>query len=284
MNDEKKFEEDLIGHDIKSKEDIRTLKEKLEKIRNSKVILLTMDESRSIDRYLVSQIYDLMNQMNFSNSLINLDIIIHSSGGDGDADAAYHIAKILKNYCNGKLTFIVPRFAKSAATLLCCSGDTIIMDEPSELGPVDPQRVDYFRGERYSVLSIKETMKFLDGIEKDCNDNPEECNRVISEAIGNIPLMEIGDSLRQLNHIADYLHELLIQGMFREEYEKNPVDTENNIKKIILNLVHKHYSHSRCIDYKTAKDIGLKTEKVSKEEWNLIWNIFKIFEKEALIK
>lgn len=255
---------------------------KLEKIRNSKVILLTMDESRSIDRFLVSDIYDLMEKISKEQPVNNLDVIIHSLGGD--ADAAYHIAKILRGYCKGKLTFIVPRSAKSAATLLCCSGDSIIMDKPSELGPVDPQRLDFIRGVQYSGLSIRETIKFLDNMEKDLNINSEECNRVIREAIENLPLMEIGDSLRALTHIADYLHELLSEGMFKREFENSKEDTENNIKNIILNLVSKHYSHSKCIDYNTAKKIGLKVEVVGKEEWSIIWDIFKLFEKTASIK
>ena len=255
---------------------------KLEKIRNSKVILLTMDESRSIDRFLVSDIYDLMEKISKEQPINNLDVIIHSLGGD--ADAAYHIAKILRDYCKGKLTFIVPRSAKSAATLLCCSGDSIIMDKPSELGPVDPQRLDFIRGVQYSGLSIRETIKFLDHMEKDLNTNSEECNRVIREAIENLPLMEIGDSLRALTHIADYLHELLSEGMFKTELENSKKDTENNINNIILDLVSKHYSHSKCIDYNTAKKIGLKIDVVGKEEWSIIWDIFKLFEKTASIK
>jgi len=255
---------------------------KLEKMRNSKVILLTMDESRSIDRFLVNEIYNLMEKISKETPINNLDVIIHSLGGD--ADAAYHIAKILRSYCKGKLTFIVPRHAKSAATLLCCSGDSIIMGKPSELGPVDPQRLDFVRGVQYSGLSIRETIKFLDNMEKELNTNSEECNRVIREAIENLPLMEIGDSLRALNHIADYLSELLSEGMFKEELKNSVKDTEKNIKNIVLDLVSKHYSHSKCIDYNIAKKIGLKVKETKKEEWSIIWNIFKLFEKEASIK
>ena len=261
---------------------IGSLIKKLEEKRNTKVILLTMDESRGIDKYLVSQIYNMMEEISKESPLANVDIIIHSWGGD--ADAAYHIGKILRNYCNGKLTFIIPRFAKSAATLLCCAGDCIVMGRPSELGPVDPQVFDPIRGVRYSTLSIRDTMMFLDKIEKECGKDEEDCNKVIKEAIKNIPLMEIGDNLRALNHIAEYLHELLITGMFKEEYSKKKEETEVCIKNIILNLIQGHYSHSKCIDYDAAKSMGLKIEDVSKEEWNIIWNIFKIFEKEVLIK
>ncbi len=258
-----------------------SLIKQLEKKRGTKVVLLTMDESRSIDSYFVSQVYNLMEQLSSEVSFDNLDVIIHSGGGS--ADAAYHLAKILRGYCKGKLTFIVPRYAKSAATLLCCSGDEIIMDLPSELGPVDPQVMDYVRGVRYSALSMAETMKFLDKIEKECSNN-EECNKVIKEAVGNIPLMEIGDNLRALNHIADYLHELLVEGMFKEEYAKDKDSAEHIIKNIVLNLVSGHYSHSKCIDNSKAKSMGLKIIQASKEEWGIIWKIFSMFEQEVLIK
>jgi hypothetical protein len=35
-----------------------------------------------------------------------------------DADAAYHIAKLLHQNFKGTIKYVVPRFAKSAATLL----------------------------------------------------------------------------------------------------------------------------------------------------------------------
>ena len=38
-----------------------------------------------------------------------------------------------------KIRFIVPDTAKSAATMFVLSGDEILMDERSELGPIDPQ-------------------------------------------------------------------------------------------------------------------------------------------------
>lgn len=261
---------------------MQILIKKLEEKRKTKIVMLTMDGTRSIDRYMVSQIYDMLIELEKEKEIENLDIIINSFGGD--ADAAFHISKILHNHCKGKLTFIVPRFAKSAATLMCCAGDSIIMDEPSELGPVDPQIIDPIKGERYSALSIKDTMLFLDKIEKECNKDNSECNNVIREVIKNIPLMEIGDNLRALNHISEYLEDLLKMRMFKEEIKSDKENAENYIKNIVLKLREGHYSHSRCIDFKSAQEMGLKIEKINKEDWDIIWDIFKVFEKEVLIK
>jgi Serine dehydrogenase proteinase len=66
----------------------------------------------------------------------NLDVLIHSPGGYPDA------VESLVQQLRGKYTsvrFIVPSYAKSAATMLAMSGNEILMDTDAELGPIDPQ-------------------------------------------------------------------------------------------------------------------------------------------------
>ncbi len=66
----------------------------------------------------------------------NLDVLIHSPGGI--ADAAESIVHQLRARFTS-VRFIIPSFAKSAATMLVMSGDEILMDRDAELGPIDPQ-------------------------------------------------------------------------------------------------------------------------------------------------
>jgi hypothetical protein len=66
----------------------------------------------------------------------NLDVLLHSPGGL--AEAAESIVKLLRpKYTD--IRFIIPSMAKSAATMLALSGNALVMDEVSELGPTDPQ-------------------------------------------------------------------------------------------------------------------------------------------------
>lgn len=65
-----------------------------------------------------------------------LVVIIDSYGGN--LNAAYNITKLLRGCCK-RLTVIVPRIAKSAATLICLAADEIAMSQIAELGPLDPQ-------------------------------------------------------------------------------------------------------------------------------------------------
>lgn len=66
----------------------------------------------------------------------HLDVLIHSPGGYAEAAQAL-VEQIRLKFEN--VRFIVPQIAKSAATMLVLSGNTILMEPEAELGPIDPQ-------------------------------------------------------------------------------------------------------------------------------------------------
>jgi ATP-dependent protease ClpP protease subunit len=66
----------------------------------------------------------------------SVDVLLHSPGGL--AEAADSIVDIVRGKFK-HVRFIVPNIAKSAATMLALSGNEILMDIASELGPIDPQ-------------------------------------------------------------------------------------------------------------------------------------------------
>lgn len=66
----------------------------------------------------------------------NLDLIMHSPGGSLEA------AEALVLYLRSKFShirLIVPQLAMSAATMIACSADEIVLGKHSFLGPIDPQ-------------------------------------------------------------------------------------------------------------------------------------------------
>ncbi len=67
-----------------------------------------------------------------------LYLIVNSPGGDGIA--AERIVKVCRTYSkNGAFRVLVPKRAKSAATMICLGAEAIYMGPTSELGPIDPQ-------------------------------------------------------------------------------------------------------------------------------------------------
>lgn len=65
-----------------------------------------------------------------------LDLILHSPGGS--AEAAEQIVDYIRTKFH-HVRIIVPQAAMSAATLVCCSADEVIMGNHSSVGPIDPQ-------------------------------------------------------------------------------------------------------------------------------------------------
>ena len=65
-----------------------------------------------------------------------LDVVLETPGGVGEI--AEDIVKLFRNKYN-RVCFIIPGCAKSAGTIMAMSGDEILMEPSSSLGPIDAQ-------------------------------------------------------------------------------------------------------------------------------------------------
>ena len=255
---------------LKHKEVVKLIEE-LGRKRGSFVVPLLMDETRSISRYMVSLVYEKL-EGHFSKEGVtrsNVDVIIHSSGGD--ADAAYHLSRILQEYCGEehKLAAIIPRFAKSAATLLACGCDAIAMGPPSELGPIDPQIEDPSTGMWLSASSISTMIEMMKKIER---------GPLLEEFVKKIPVMAMGDFERVRDHTEELVQELLVNRMF-----KGKAGAEDKAKEISETLAKGYKFHGKAITMWEAKKLGLEVEEMPKEQWTIVWKIFRTFEEEVLL-
>lgn len=83
---------------------------------------------------------DLQGLMEVSHGLsgndCTLDLVIHSPGGS--IEAAEAIVGYLRDRF-GDIRIIVPNLAMSAATMVACAGNVVVMGSHSRLGPTDPQ-------------------------------------------------------------------------------------------------------------------------------------------------
>lgn len=66
-----------------------------------------------------------------------ITLVVNSPGGDGVE--AERIVRVCRKLSGDDFEVVVPRMAKSAATLICFGANRILMSPTSELGPVDPQ-------------------------------------------------------------------------------------------------------------------------------------------------
>lgn len=83
-------------------------------------------------------------------------LMIDSLGGD--AKSAYQLATLFRRYCGGFVA-VVPRYAKSAATLLTIGADEIILGRCAELGPLDTQ---IYSPQRNGYIPVLDKVKALE--------------------------------------------------------------------------------------------------------------------------
>lgn len=108
----------------------------LEKEAGDYHALILYDEMDSISSYHSDRIYE-------AAAGTDKDILLIISSRGGAIEPAYLISKTCKRLAAKKFVVVVPRRAKSAATLICLGAHEIHMGLMSELGPIDPQIAGY---------------------------------------------------------------------------------------------------------------------------------------------
>lgn len=101
-------------------------------VDNYKIVLL-FDENDTISSWHSNRIYSAAT----SGPQKDILLLIQSTGGS--IEPAYLISKTCRRRAKDKFVAVVPRRAKSAATLIALGANEIHMGLMSELGPIDPQ-------------------------------------------------------------------------------------------------------------------------------------------------
>ncbi|MBB5353678.1 hypothetical protein HNR46_003939 [Haloferula luteola] len=96
--------------------------------------LLFLDQSNQVSEDHADQIYSSLCSFNDPHNIL---LVVGSRGGR--IEPAYLISKNCKAVAKEKFVVVIPRRAKSAATLITLGADEIHMGSMSELGPIDPQ-------------------------------------------------------------------------------------------------------------------------------------------------
>ncbi len=186
-------------------------------------------------------------------------LVLFSRGGS--AASAYLIGKLCREYSKDKFVVTVPRFAKSAATLICCGADEIHMGSLSELGPIDPQINDMpALGLKNAIQHIAELVRVY----------PESSDMFAKYLQLSLPLINLGYYERVAESAKQYAERLLSTHM---------TDTpERPLAAIAKNLVYKYKDHGFVIDKGEADSIFgdsvIKTNTPEYEFGNALYQTF----------
>ncbi len=246
------------GSSVQSPFDVvrRKYLERVSSITGRPVILYatawTQGKAGTLDPDLVSIVAeDIQGLMEVMHGVAGgkLDIILHSPGGSPEA------AESIVSYLRSKFTDVrifVPHAAMSAATMLACSANRIVMGKHSYLGPIDPQFIIQTElGRRmvpaHAILEQFELAK-------------KECAASQSALPAWLPMLrQYGPALLVQCTLARKLAESLVS-QWLEKYMRTEPDGVNISGPAIAAQLADHskfMSHSRFIDRADAKNLGL---------------------------
>ena len=235
---------------------------------------------RSIGPWDVAPFYSLLEKLGHQDKLA---IIIQSTGGF--PDDAFKIAKVIRE-SSDHVTFVVPSYANSAATLLCLSGDCILMGPVSELGPTNPmmyvderlitptvpqpmidggsqEKPTQPRQRQMAAHALRDFLKASGVLRADGKGyDPEVLSVYMAKGVLN-PFL-LGDFERSGKIAVQYTETLLTDYMFRGREDSKALANE-----AAAHLCEGYYDHQYPIVRKEAREVlHLNVEDMSSELWN----------------
>lgn len=199
-------------------------------------------------------------------------MLIESPGGNGAA--AEKLARMSRNFANGFRVFVLDS-AKSAATLIALAADEIVMGYCSEIGPIDAQ-VPLFFGGTFNLVSAQTIIDTEDSLRSQylerIEENKETQDILTSLASLDPAMVEHCRCLMRFSKVTakEFLKKHMLKDKFSSKRELGIA-----VKQIVdnLSLPKQHQVHSRVIQADDAKELGLNTVSLAKDDslWKNMW-------------
>lgn len=193
-----------------------------------------------------------------------LYIILTTLGGSAEIVERY--VNILR-YHYTEVNFIVPDYAYSAGTIFCMSGDSILMDYISVLGPIDPQVPN--KDNKY-VAALGYLDKINEFIAKAANNTLTKAELIW---LKDLDLGEIRSFEQARDLTTDLLQKWLVKYKFKNwtHHSNNTCVTKEEKQQRAIEIAqelsdnNKWKSHGKGISIAELSDLKLKIEDYSKE-------------------
>lgn len=237
------------------KQKLLKIYEKIEKIRNSKVIAYVTGDRANMEAQIAPDSIDIFGKhLEAIGQTDKITLILYTLGGD--TMATWNIVNLIREYCT-KLEIIVPRKARSSGTIMCLGANNIILTHQSTLGPIDP-----------SLNSPLGTKVNINGQELALSTSVESVKGYFNFAKYELGIRDSKDLIQAFLKLSDTINPLLIGDVYRRQGQIKMIaqkllayqDCTKNKKTIINFLCSDSGSHDYAINYKEAKELGLNVE------------------------
>jgi len=266
-------------------QDRKNLIAKLEGKLSAKVLVLVTGDRQGMETRIAPDLLPLISEhLSCMGATENLALFIYTPGGD--TIAGWGLVNLLRQYCKN-LKVLVPFRALSCGTLIALGADEIIMGRHGFLSPVDPSVASPFNPSapgnpqlgRISLLpvSVEDMTGFLDLSRKEIglksDESMVEVLKILAEKVHPLAL---GAVYRAREQTSDLAKRLLSNHSDNGKYE-------GKIDKIVRQLTQELPTHNYLIGRSESKKIGLDIIEPSEEIEQLMWDLYKEYEKWLLL-
>ena len=238
-------------------QDVRKIVDNAKIDLDKECLIFCFDPDLGISAFDLNRLFQAISRQNADQSK-NVTLMICSPGGS--IEPAFQISKLCKNYASETFRVIVPRQAKSAATLIALGADEIHMGPLSQLGPIDPQ---------IGGLPALGIARALDRIAELSEDHPGSADMFAEYLHKALTVEQIGFCERISESAEQYAERLL----------GNKQDLPKKAALIAHTLVHDYKDHGFVIDIDEARKHFGDSLVVTDSIWTtLAESIYSLFE------
>ncbi|MGA2220308.1 MAG: hypothetical protein ABSH21_00770 [Verrucomicrobiia bacterium] len=225
------------------------------------------------------KIYDHLKLIRAPKRKANIDLFLHSDGGDGTVP--WRLVTLIREYA-AKFSVLVPHRAFSAATLTALGADRILMHPMGMLGPTDPTVANQFNPRDPTNptqpigISVEDVTAYIALIKEDAGiQHEDQLVQAVAKLAEHVHPLALGNVKRSLSQSRMMAKKLLSLHMDSRQ-------NEHEINEIVDNLTSKLFFHGHPINRREAKDqVGLRTiEDPSLRVEQLMWNLYLDYERE----
>ncbi len=221
-------------------------------------VLALLEPADSIDSYDLDQIFNALSEQNADHSK---DVLLLLLSRGGSIEPAYQISKLCRAFAKERFLAVVPRHAKSAATLIAIGADEIHMGPLGQLGPIDPQL------DGLPALGVSQALKTIASVAQAYPGSAEMFAKYLRLVL----------TVEQIGY-CDRISESAVQ------YATRLLSTKPNLvgqraEAVAKELVHEYKDHGFVIDFEEAKmHLGSDWVKTGTPELAFAETIYSHFE------
>jgi hypothetical protein len=220
-------------------------------------VLALFEPLNSIDDSDLDSVFSSLRRSNPKKER-NVCLILLSRGGS--IEPAYQISKLCKQWSASKFVVVIPRYAKSAATLIALGADEIHIGPLGQLGPIDPQLGGL------PALGVSQALQTIAQLAEKYPGS----SIMFAEYLRRVLTVEqIGYCDRIAQSASQYAHRLL----------SGKPSISDRVEPIANRLVQEYKDHSFVIDVEESRKLlGDDLIKVDTDELELAEGLYQLFD------